>query len=161
MLKKYDTRLIPLTKNKTIYFLENDKSVIAKAFTDISAMRKEHAIHTKAHLIVPCPYIVDCFQEDSTGYLLLKRINGKSVYDLYGCDINNVPKAIWKQIHTIVYKLFYHNIHYIDITPYNFMVEDTTEKVYVIDFGDAYECNVNWFLKDFLDGETAWNADFE
>jgi hypothetical protein len=33
-------------------------------------------------------------------------------------------------------------------------------KVFVIDFGDAKFVEVNWFLKDFMDGEKAWNPDF-
>ena len=71
----------------------------------------------------------------------------------------DVPEKIWKEIYKIISKLYYHDIHYVDISPFNFMV-DKNDKVYIIDFGDAYECKVNWFLKDFIDGEKSWNSDF-
>jgi hypothetical protein len=43
-------------------------------------------------------------------------------------------------------------------------MEDTEGKIWIIDFGHAYYTDpskkVNWFLKEFLDGEFGWNPDF-
>jgi hypothetical protein len=35
------------------------------------------------------------------------------------------------------------------------------KKSNIIDFGHTYECKINWFLKDFLDGCKNWNPDFK
>ena len=136
-----------------------DRNILVKGFLDHASMYKEQSLQWKAQSFVPCPNILDCFVEDEIGYLVMERIDGKSLYELYGSDPDTIPAPIWKQIRSIVSKLYYKNIHYVDITPYNFLM-DTAGTIHIIDFGDAYECTVNWFLKDFLDGENAWNSDF-
>jgi tRNA A-37 threonylcarbamoyl transferase component Bud32 len=123
-------------------------------------MKKELDLHLEAQMFVPCPKIVDNFVEEGKGYIAMTRIQGESIYSIYGDDPKKLPKPIWKQIHSIVAKLYYKDIHYVDITPFNFIV-DPNEVVHILDFGDAYKMKVNWFLKDFLDGEISWNPDFE
>ena len=83
------------------------------------------------------------------------------IADKYGDDPEAIPAYIWKAIRTILHTLYYEkSIEYIDITPYNFIEKDG--KVYIIDFGHAeYVSNhMNWFLKEFLDGDNGWNPDF-
>ena len=162
-INKYNTNLIPLSTKKPIYYLENKPDVFVKVFTQdrIKEMKNEYDIHTKASKIVPCPKLIDCYEEDNVGYLLMEKINGKSLSELYGNSPKNIPRSIWNDIHSIIYKLYYENIHYVDITPYNFIIENDSKKLIIIDFGDAYQNEFNWFLKDFLDGENTWNSDFD
>ena len=40
-------------------------------------------------------------------------------------------------------------------------VELETSDIKIIDFGHAKQIKINWFLKDFLNGEFSWNPDFE
>jgi len=159
-VRKYNCKLISLSSKKRIYYKETDTKIFVKAFTDLGAMEKERILQEKASTIVPCPEILDYFVEDGIGYLAMERVQGYTLYDIYGEEATDIPTNIWKQIHSIIYKLYHVNIHYVDITPYNFMV-DEKGKVLVIDFGHAYFCKVNWFLKHFLDGENNWNSDFE
>ena len=161
-LEKYNCNLIPLSSHSTkpIFYRQDDPSILVKEFSDLASMKKEHDIHVKAQSLVPSPTIIDCFTEHSKGYILMTRISGDTIYNIYGQEPTDVPKSIWNQIHSIIYKLYYNNIHYIDITPFNFIV-DSKGSVHIIDFGDAYTNKVNWFLKDFLDGENVWNPDFE
>jgi len=155
-LKKYNCNLVPLSSKKPVYYREDNPNIIVKTFiTD-----NEVKIHKKAENLVPCPKIIDHFIEDDIGYFLMEKINGETIYDVYGDDSKNVPKEVWKQIYSIISKLYYNDIHYLDITPYNFIIEKNTEKVFIIDFGDAKEVKINWFLKDFIDGEKSWNSDF-
>lgn len=159
-LKTYQCHIIPLVENKPIYYREDNPNIIVKAFTDLKQMHKERRIHLKARSIVPCPKIINSVYEDQIGYLVMERIKGETVHNKYGLEYN-IPSSVWVQIHSIVSILFSNDIHYIDITPHNFMIEENTGKVYVIDFGNACVKKVNWFLKEFLDGENSWNRDFE
>jgi RIO-like serine/threonine protein kinase len=98
--------------------------------------------------------------KDDKLYMVMERIQGKTFYEMYGSNPNNVPPSVWKKAYNIISRLYYNDIHYVDVSPHNFMINEKGD-VFVIDFGDAYECKVNWFLKDFLDGEKTWNPDFE
>ena len=159
-LKSLDCNLIPFIKNKSIYYCENDPNRIVKGFTDLKKMDAEYTMHWRAQSIVPCPKILETVYENHAGYIVMERIKGKTIYDVYGSDEYGMPSSIWVQIHSIIYRLFANDIHYEDVTPFNFMIEDNTGKIYILDFGHAYEKKVNWFLKEFLDGENTWNSDF-
>jgi hypothetical protein len=81
----------------------------------------------------------------------------------YGENPNVLPKKYWHQIRNILETLLYEEgIEYVDITPYNFIEKE--DKIYIIDFGDAYYTNtndkINWFLQEVLDGFEGWNPDF-
>ena len=131
-----------------------------ESYTQESA-HKEMELQKTAAEFVPCPAVLDFVSEDDLSILAMERIDGKTIYELYGDDATHVPKMLWKQIYRIVETLYNQGISYIDITSYNFLVKDS--KVYIIDFGHAYwneEKGPNWFLKEFLDGEVSWNPDF-
>ena len=123
-------------------------------------MDAEYTMHWRAQSIVPCPKILQVVYEKRVGYLVMERIQGRTLYDVYGSDEYGIPSSIWVQIHSIISRLFANDIHYEDVTPHNFMIEDNTGQIYVLDFGSAYEKKVNWFIKDFLDGDNAWNSDY-
>ena len=161
-LKKYNCNLIRLSLAKPVFYCEDNPNIIVKIFTkeQKKSMDNEIKIHKIAEKLVPCPKIIDNYIEDDIGYFLMERINGESIYDYYGDNPKDIPKEIWKQVHSIINKLYYNDIHYLDITSYNFIIEKNTDKVYIIDFGDAKEIKVNWFLKDFIDGDNSWNPDF-
>lgn len=154
----YNKELTKVSDKKPIYVINEEPDILVKISTN-SKLFQEKELQEKAYKIVSCPKVISYFEHDSKNYLLMEKLEGKSIYELYGSESNKVPENIWKQIHNIISKLYYEDIHYVDISPYNFIVNN--DKVYIIDFGDAYECKVNWFLKDFLDGEKSWNPDFE
>jgi RIO-like serine/threonine protein kinase len=96
------------------------------------------------------------------GTLVMDHIDGSCLADLYSDDSSKIPARIWDEIRRILEVLYEREgIEYIDITSYNF-VEDVNGKLWIIDFGDAKytEGKVNWFLREFLDGENGWNPDF-
>ena len=159
LLPIYNKELIKISKDKLIYTIKDEPNVLVKISND-KKLHQEKALMDKAHMFVPCPKVISYMEYGLLNYLLMEKIDGKTIYELYGDDPKNVPENIWKQVHEIITKLYYRDIHYVDISPYNFIV-DKDEKVFIIDFGDAYESKVNWFLKDFLDGEKSWNSDFE
>jgi predicted Ser/Thr protein kinase len=100
----------------------------------------------------------------------MDEIKGHCLADIYSDDPKKVPDFIWAEIHRILAVLFEREgIEYVDITSYNFMLENDTNKVWIIDFGHAYYSTtplaadkkaVNWFLREVLDGEKSWNPDF-
>jgi RIO-like serine/threonine protein kinase len=98
--------------------------------------------------------------------LEMDKVPGKSLYEIYGDEPSNIPNNVWTQIRYIVRQLYYQEgIVYVDITPYNFMM-DEEENVLIIDFGDAYyeeEGQIrNWFHQEFLDDcINSWNPDFK
>jgi hypothetical protein len=158
LLPILNKELIPLSKTKPIYTIKDDESVIVKV-SEGNELLAESEIQKKAYKIVSCPEVKSFFTHEGKNYLIMERILGKTIYEIYGDNEKNVPKKIWQQIREIITKLYYEDIHYLDISPYNFIL-DKNDKVYIIDFGDACIVKVNWFLKDFLDGENSWNSDF-
>lgn len=158
-VKKYDFDIYKLSDTKPIY---RTKNYFIKFFNknELSKATNEYELHKKAfELGIPCPKIIDFFEEDDCHILIMELLQGKSLADIYGDNPKNIPKEYWKQIHNIIYELYYHDIHYRDITSYNFML--IKDKIYIIDFGDAQFIKVNWFLKDFIDGLNSWNPDYE
>jgi tRNA A-37 threonylcarbamoyl transferase component Bud32 len=94
--------------------------------------------------------------------LEMEELDGTTLAEEYGEDPEDIPDWIWEEIRFALILLFEENIQYRDITPYNFMRVD--EKIFVIDFGDAYyhdDSEVNWFLQEFFDGENSWNPDYK
>ena len=93
----------------------------------------------------------------------MEDLQNMCIADMYGDDPKDIPDYIWKSIRFILYTLYHQaGIEYIDITPYNFIEKD--KKVYIIDFGHAmYKAErpqMNWFLKEFIEGTNGWNPDF-
>jgi len=96
--------------------------------------------------------------------IYMEDLEAPCLADIYGDEPESIPDWIWDSIRTMIYSLYtYEGIEYTDITGYNFIQKD--EKIYLIDFGHArYKSRnrpMNWFLKEFLDGENAWNPDFK
>jgi len=96
--------------------------------------------------------------------IFMEDLKESCIADKYGENPNVLPKKYWNQIRNILETLLYEEgIEYVDITPYNFIEKE--DKIYIIDFGDAYYTNtndkINWFLQDILDGFEGWNPDFK
>ena len=109
-----------------------------------------------------CGFAPEIFKlTDDTIYM--EKIDGHTLADVYGEDPNNVPPRIWRKIRDMVTHLWEEEgIEYVDITPYNFI--ETDNRIYMIDFGDAKYSDtepMNWFLKEFIEGENSWNPDFK
>jgi len=151
--------LVKLSETKPIFFIKDEPNILVKICPNNSQTLEEIEKQKRAYKIVPCPKVINTFNHDDKIYFLMEKLDAKTIYELYRDDPKNIPKNIWEQIHRIVVTLYYYDIHYLDISAYNFMV-NKENKVFVIDFGDAKFVEVNWFLKDFMDGEKAWNPDF-
>ena len=112
-----------------------------------------------------CPKIIQVNYHNDRIDIIMEKINGVSIFKKYGDNPNDIPIFIWNQIHKIISSLFYNDgIEYIDISSYNFIL--LSNKIYIIDFGDAYWCNPdrtikNWFLHEFIEDEiNLFNPDF-
>jgi len=110
------------------------------------------------------PEIYDVDFADDECIISMEDLEEPCLADKYGDLAEHIPVKYWEQIRTILAILFEREgIEYIDITPYNFI--EKNDKIYIIDFGDAYYTHkskkVNWFLKEVLDGHNGWNPDFK
>jgi tRNA A-37 threonylcarbamoyl transferase component Bud32 len=124
----------------------------------------EVELQKRAYKYVLTPKIYDVAYNDEQALISMKHLNEMCIADKYGDQPENISEKIWEQIHIIIDKLYNEaEIEYIDITPYNFIEKDN--KIYIIDFGDAYyrtkSKKINWFLEKFLNGFNGWNPDFE
>jgi tRNA A-37 threonylcarbamoyl transferase component Bud32 len=93
--------------------------------------------------------------------LVMEKIEGMSVSDMYGEESNKVPIKIFNKIRQIIKKLYDNDIIYNDITGYNFMLSEN--KIYIIDFEHAlYKSDIsdNKFVLDFINGLNEWNPEF-
>ena len=91
--------------------------------------------------------------------------NGSTLADRFSDDPQDIPQWVWDEMRRIIKILYYEEgIEYIDITPYNFMI-DSNDKIWLIDYGHAYYTDqskpINWFLCEFIYGEVkSFNPDF-
>jgi serine/threonine protein kinase len=162
-LPVYNQKLIPLSNKKYVYTIESFPEIFVKVMKIDGKLSKdlidnEIKLQRRGAKLKLAPKIIDYFWDESTAYILMDRIFGKSIYDLYGDNSKDVPTKVFNQIRDILEKLYSAGIEYSDISSYNFIIDN--EKMYVIDFGHAKEIKINWFLRDFLDGCNEWNEDF-
>jgi serine/threonine protein kinase len=108
------------------------------------------------------PKIISHTTIDNTCFICMEDLEAESLGDVYGEEPTAIPKWIWDEIRTIVSTLLEEEcIEYRDINPYNFIEKDN--RIYIIDFGDAkyVDGEINWFLREFIDGENSWNPDYK
>lgn len=113
-----------------------------------------------------CPKIIDYIHYDKYSEIIMEDIGNGCIANEISENPDDIPEYIWKQIRKIITTLFYQEgIEYIDVTPYNFI--EKNNKVYIIDFGDAYWSNkegiiTNWYLEDFILNEhNYFNPDYK
>ena len=126
------------------------------------AAELEIQLQKEAFLFGFSPAILDVKFTDSDCTISMHKIDTMCLADMYGDKATDLPNHLWSEIHAIVNTLYEEGgIEYIDITPYNFI--EHKNKLYIIDFGDAYykgDKPRNWFHKDFLNKPYGWNPDF-
>lgn len=109
-----------------------------------------------------CPKILGVREDDMFTYVSMEYIEGYTLSDYYSDQPCDIPEWAWNEMRRIITLLYEdEGIEYRDISPYNFMISD--DKLYIIDFGDAKysDGEINWFLREFLDGENSWNPDYK
>ena len=157
--------LIPLSSKKSIYIQRDNPNVIIKVFdlnkTKMEDIYREMHLQTIGSTIGVSPHIIRSYQDLDRFYLVMKRIKGHTLADFFGEHRLDTPQWVWDEIRRIIKELLVNGVEYIDVTPYNFMIEDGNEKIYIIDYGHAKPIEVNWFINAFINGSNKWNPDFE
>ena len=110
------------------------------------------------------PKIAEVEYYDDTCKISMEHMEAECLANIYGDDPEEIPAWIWDQIRRMVTTLYeQEGIEYVDITPYNFIEKD--DRIYMIDFGDARYTDknkaVDWFLREFMEGENSWNPDYK
>ncbi len=153
-----------LTKNKPIYIQKNNPDVLVKVFdltnTTIDKVYDEVNLQTIGANIGVSPHVIKVFQEGNNVFVSMKRIKGETLADFFGEHNYNIPDWVWTEVQRIIKELFINGVQYIDISPYNFIMEDGTDKIHIIDYGHATEVNIDPFAKSFMSGLKMWNPDF-
>ena len=92
----------------------------------------------------------------------MRKINGDNLSNIYGEEPDNINEELFYGIRYILQTLLDHNMEYIDITGYNFIL-DKNENLWIIDFEHAKmkRSKINYFLKAFCEGKNNWNPDFK
>ena len=96
--------------------------------------------------------------------IYMDDLGPNTIAHIFGESDDDVPAALWEKIRNIVRTLYEEEgIVYVDLTPYN-VIQTPDERVWLIDFGDAYyaisDSESDWFLEEFLEGRNFWNPDF-
>jgi RIO-like serine/threonine protein kinase len=125
-------------------------------------VRREARLQTIAHEFVSTPRILDCQPTSIT----MERVDGMTVADMYGADIRRVPHALKREMYEMIHTLYKKaGIQYIDVTGYNFVIDENTGQLWIIDFGHAREQLVplNPYLERLFKMErlTRWNSIFK
>jgi tRNA A-37 threonylcarbamoyl transferase component Bud32 len=109
--------------------------------------------------IIRVPKICKYCKKDKI--LTLEMINGMNVSDFYGDCIENIPIFIIEQIRDIIKILVANNIEYRDITGYNFVLDEETEMVWLVDFEHCTKKKTtDSYILNFCDGDYKWNPEF-
>jgi tRNA A-37 threonylcarbamoyl transferase component Bud32 len=131
--------------------------------SDITSIMNEIELQNKSSNFGFSPKIIRHYQSGNEYIIEMEKINGMILADFYGENMSDLPASILCEVKRILKTLLYSRIQYIDITPYNFMIEEGTDKIYIIDFEHALPIYINWYVRDFLlEGKLhEWNEDFE
>jgi len=98
--------------------------------------------------------------------LQMQRVDGMSLSDMFGEKIESIPENILEECRIIVSTLYDQYIVYPDITGYNFIIENKTEKIYLVDFEHSFFRGYssynehNEFVQQFIKGKRSWNPYF-
>ena len=123
-------------------------------------IRNEVELQRRAAKKGLAPKVIDT---DYKTFIKMEKIDGYTIADGYSEKFREVPKQLMKDIYNILRNLYYEcDIEYIDVTAYNFMEENDTGRLWVIDFGDANPVRRNWFLEEAFENDCliGWNPDF-
>jgi tRNA A-37 threonylcarbamoyl transferase component Bud32 len=138
------------------------KTIIYSEKRGLSETKLEVELQTVASKYGFCPKISSVKFSNTGCEIMMDHIKSPCLADMYGDQPSALPAPLWSKIHHIVSTLYeQEGIIYVDITPYNFIEHE--EKVYIIDFGDAYYKGTrprNWFHEEFLANPCSWNPDF-
>ena len=104
---------------------------------------------------------------DYETFIEMEHLEEMSVGDMYGEEVEDIPPHIISAMWSLLWMLYHVcGISYIDVWPRNFI--EKNGRVWIIDFGDAYELTYSDSEKpdDYLDeilkaGKiTHWNQEF-
>ena len=109
--------------------------IITDTFVKENVELDEYYIHILAKQSgIPCPRIIS--YDSDTKQLLMEKINGSTIADMYGASESNIYDSLWFRMRNIIRSLYFNSdIVYPDITGYNFIEDSITNKLYIIDFG--------------------------
>jgi serine/threonine protein kinase len=163
-LPKTKDLLIPLSDTKPIYTLACNSNIFVKVIPGSEKTRKEGMLEIKLqkkafNMGLNTPQIYDYYWNNEDLYIVMERIKGETLYDIYGLDSDNIPIYIWNRLREIIDELYSEGIEYVDITAVNF-IRTNLGKIYIIDFGHAYISDrktIDSYLNEFLDGLNEWN----
>ena len=121
-------------------------------------VRKEVNLQNRAAKLGLSPKIIDT---DYKTYIDMEDLEEMCIADMYGESIDCMPHLIKKGIYHILERLYLEcDIEYIDVTPYNFI--ETSDQLWIIDFGDAIEIKKDSYLKEIFSSRKLlkWNSEF-
>jgi RIO-like serine/threonine protein kinase len=130
-------------------------------YTKYGIELNEYKIHQFVYnlQIVNIPKIVHYDKQTKT--MVMNKINGLSFSDEFGELPEDISNAIFERIRDVIKILVLHNIQYVDITGYNFIL-DKNNILWIIDFEHAtYNDRItDDFILRFICGENSWNPEF-
>jgi tRNA A-37 threonylcarbamoyl transferase component Bud32 len=133
-----------------------------KYFVKKNVEYNEYKIHKYVYNlhIINTPRVVSYDKKTKT--MVMQKIKGMNIADLYGTMLSEVPKSIIEEIENIIRLLTTGDIEYPDVTGYNFIL-DENEKLWIIDYGHAvFNDNItNEYLMEVCEGIQKWNPEFE
>lgn len=100
----------------------------------------------------------------TTRQFVMANIDGISVSDMYGDDIEDVPDDVYEKIREIMMKLVDNGIEYPDFTGYNFILDNNVpNKLWLIDFEHATcgDSTDNEFIMGVYSGVKSWNDEYK
>lgn len=136
------------------------------AFVKYDVEPHEVLMQKEARRILPGHVPEVLSYDPATKTLIMQGINGMSLSDFYGESASAVPEKLWQEVRRLVSVLLDNGVVYKDITGYNFILEEETDKVYIIDFEHAAflwaRSPLPTFVKDFVSGASGvrWNPEF-
>jgi tRNA A-37 threonylcarbamoyl transferase component Bud32 len=125
-----------------------------------------HVLVYHLHLAdVPVPEPI-CYDR-ATRQSVMRNIHGMNVSDMFGASTDEVPIDLRLEAQRMIRTLSAHDIQYIDITGYNFVIDPNDEdRLWLIDFEHTYESSVvPECIEEFCAvtniDPMAWNREFE
>jgi len=120
----------------------------------------EYEMHKYAYdlHVVNVPKIVH--YDKNNKVLVMEKIVGDNLSNIFGEESHCISDDLYEEVRYILKTLLQYDIEYIDITGYNFIL-DNNQNIWIIDFEHSKKRpKINSFLESFCNGLNEWNPDF-
>ena len=155
------SRSVKREKKAAVFLSPDDSSVVVKVIPLLHCPSVENEVRLQRMAaemgVAPCVHGVTYTK--AFAFMTMERVNGETMADLYGEAEENTPPELAAQVRAILRTLAVAGLEFPDAQPYNFLVDEDSGRVVVIDFEHAVmrDAGNSALGEQGAEGSALWN----